>query len=243
MIPENHPRYRSLKVREHMALCAKAGILSLEGLTAHGRGEAFDYLLGEETSNSAYEAERVAAALIMTAKYPVISVNGNTAALCADSLALLQKVQNTRIEVNLFHRTAERIDKITKLLTEAGCIVIEGPVQRFIPLEHDRGLCHADGIAAADVILVPLEDGDRASALISLGKKVIAIDLNPLSRTTQTATLPIIDEVTRAIVNITTAMQCLTTQEAQDLIKNIDGKRYIKHAIMTINTRLLHVLD
>lgn len=53
MIPEDHPRYRSLQVREHLARCAAEGILSLEGLTAHGRGEAFDYLIGEKTMESA----------------------------------------------------------------------------------------------------------------------------------------------------------------------------------------------
>jgi Uncharacterized protein conserved in archaea len=48
MIPEDHPRYKSLVMREHLAECARKGIVSLEGLTAHGRGEAFDYLLGEK---------------------------------------------------------------------------------------------------------------------------------------------------------------------------------------------------
>ena len=51
-----------------------------------------------------------------------------------------------------------------------------------------------DGIEKADVVLVPLEDGDRCEALIALGKD-IAIDLNPLSRTSRTATVTIVDEV------------------------------------------------
>ena len=49
------------------------------------------------------------------------------------------------------------------------------------------------------MILVPLEDGDRCEALISLGKQVIAIDLNPLSRTARTATMTVVDEVSRAL--------------------------------------------
>ena len=50
----------------------------------------------------------------------------------------------------------------------------------------------------ADVVLVPLEDGDRCEALTSLGKQVIAVDLNPLSRTSRKATVTIVDEVSRA---------------------------------------------
>ena len=50
-------------------------------------------------------------------------------------------------------------------------------------IASDRAMCTNEGIFTADVVLVPLEDGDRAEALVRLGKKVIAIDLNPLSRT------------------------------------------------------------
>lgn len=48
------------------------------------------------------------------------------------------------------------------------------------------------------MILVPLEDGDRCEALIALGKQVLVIDLNPLSRTARKATVTIVDEVSRA---------------------------------------------
>lgn len=243
MIPKSHPRYRSLVIRERMAAMARAGIVTLEGLTAHGRGEAFDYLIGEKSSESALKAEKMAAALLMTAHHPVISVNGNTAALCADSIAELQRVSDAIVEVNLFHRSEERIEKITDLLQDAGCNVLEGPVDRYIPLDHDRGLCHADGIAAADVILVPLEDGDRAEALIGLGKSVIAIDLNPLSRTAQAATLPIIDEVTRAIPVIIRAYRELSEQDAKRIGAGINREKILGEAVLEIRKRLDHVLD
>ena len=55
------------------------------------------------------------------------------------------------------------------------------------------------GIAIADTVFVPLEDGDRTEALIRMGKKVIAVDLNPLSRTAVHATICIVDNVVRAI--------------------------------------------
>ena len=105
MIPPDHPRYRSLVVRERLAGSARKGVVSWEGLTAHGRGEAFDYLLGERTTASALLAERTAAALLLSARHPVISINGNTAALAAGEIAALQKACGALVEVNLFHRT------------------------------------------------------------------------------------------------------------------------------------------
>ena len=97
MIPHDHPRYRSLMTRERLAAAAREGVLAMEGLTAHGRGEAFDYLIGERTTESALLAERTAAALILSARHPVISVNGNTAALAAPEIAALQKATGAHI--------------------------------------------------------------------------------------------------------------------------------------------------
>ena len=51
----------------------------------------------------------------------------------------------------------------------------------------------------ADVVFVPLEDGDRCLALKKMGKKVITIDLNPLSRTSKTANITIVDNIIRAL--------------------------------------------
>ncbi len=118
MIPADHPRYHSLVTRERLAECAKKGIVSWEGLTAHGRGEAFDYLIGERTTRSALIAERTAAAMLLTARHPVISVNGNTAALAAHEISAFQKACGARVEVNLFHRTEARVNMIENLLRE-----------------------------------------------------------------------------------------------------------------------------
>ena len=52
MIPTDHPRYRSLVTREHLADCARKGIVSWEGLISNGRGEAFDYLLGKRPARA-----------------------------------------------------------------------------------------------------------------------------------------------------------------------------------------------
>jgi len=51
----------------------------------------------------------------------------------------------------------------------------------------------------ADVVFVPLEDGDRCEALIAAGKQVLVVDLNPLSRTARAATVTIVDELTRVL--------------------------------------------
>jgi len=200
-IPRSHPRYKSLTTRERLVAANRQGIVVLEGLIAHGRGEAWDYLLGEETSAPALVAEKAAAAFLLAAKRPVISVNGNVAALAPRQVARLAAVVPARIEVNLFHRTEPRVRRIAQVLRTAGAkdVLGSGPDARIPGLESKRARAHKDGIYGADVVLVPLEDGDRAEALVKMGKIVISIDLNPLSRTTRAAHVPIVDELTRAL--------------------------------------------
>jgi 4-phosphopantoate--beta-alanine ligase len=204
-IPEDHPRYRSLLTRELLVKGVKEGITSMQGLIAQGRGEAFDYLIGERTTASAKTAEKAAVALMLLAKNPVISVNGNAAALVSGELCELSRALNAPLEVNLFHRTEERVAKIVSLLKSKGCITVYGDhPDTLIPgLSHDRAKATSAGIFSADVVLVPLEDGDRCEALVKMGKKVIAIDLNPLSRTAKTATVTIVDNIVRAVPNMT----------------------------------------
>ena len=66
-IPKSHPRFESLQRRERLVRAWKAGVVVPEGLIAHGRGEAFDYLLGEETTAPALVAEKAAAAFLVRA--------------------------------------------------------------------------------------------------------------------------------------------------------------------------------
>lgn len=243
MIPVDHPRYRSLVTRERLAECAKKGIVAWEGLTAHGRGEAFDYLIGERTTESALLAERTAAAMLLTARHPVISVNGNTAALAAAGIAALQKACGACVEVNLFHRTETRIGMIENLLIDAGADVFSGEAERLLPLSHDRAWCRRGGMFSADVVLVPLEDGDRCAALVDMGKTVIAIDLNPLSRTARSATLTIVDELTRALPRITEACREISDTEKERLINSADNHYLLSEAIREMTARLSHALD
>ncbi len=59
MIPKSHPRYDSLMTRELIVEGIKQGITSIQGLIAQGRGEAFDYLIGEKSTEYALLAEKV----------------------------------------------------------------------------------------------------------------------------------------------------------------------------------------
>jgi 4-phosphopantoate--beta-alanine ligase len=243
MIPADHPRYHSLVTRERLAECAKKGIVSWEGLTAHGRGEAFDYMIGEKTTRSALIAERTAAAMLLTADHPLISVNGNTAALAAHEISALQKACGARVEVNLFHRTEERVKMIENLLRDSGVDVFSGEAERLLPLSHDRAWCRREGMFSADVVLVPLEDGDRCEALVNRGKTVIAIDLNPLSRTARSATLTIVDELTRALPQIAHACSEICEPEIKSLISSVDNHYLLSEAIREMTARLSHALD
>ena len=73
---------------------------------------------------------------------------------------------------------------------------------REATLQHtdsNRRFVHPEGIYRADAIFVPLEDGDRCQALCKMGKQVVTVDLNPMSRTSKTATVTIVDNVARAM--------------------------------------------
>ena len=203
-IPKDHPRYKSLMTRERLAKMVEEGLVTPTGLISHGRGEAYDYLMGEKSIPPALEAEKVAAAYLLRAKNPVVCVNGNAAALDPENLIALAKAVPAKMEVNLFHRTPERMEGLISFLESkgAGKVLGRDPDARIEGLNHDRALCTKEGIFDSDVIVVPIEDGDRAEALVSMGKIVISIDLNPLSRTSCKATVPISDEMTRALENI-----------------------------------------
>ncbi len=239
-IPESHPRYHSLKMRHRLTDGYKSGLVAEAGLIAHGRGEAFDYLLGEETIPEAEEAERYVASLMLNAKNPVISVNGNVAALCPDELVELAKVTKAKLEINLFYRTEERMKKLMQHLKDHGAEEVLGanPDAEIPGLEHARGLCTKDGIFSADVILVPLEDGDRAKALRDMGKTTIVIELNPLSRSAKNASVTIVDEVTRAIPNITMFAREL---KGQPLISKFDNQANMRRALDRITNALFEL--
>ena len=107
-IPKSHPRYLSLQIREKLVDGFNNNLVAKEGLLAHGRGEAFDYLIGEKTTKSAKNAIKAAAYMINHAQKSVISVNGNFAVLCSKEIIHLAKITDSKIEVNLFYSSEKR---------------------------------------------------------------------------------------------------------------------------------------
>jgi len=229
--------------RELISEAMKQGLVHETGLIAHGRGEAFDYLLGEKTIALADAAEKVAAAALLCATNPVISINGNVAALAAVDCISLAKSVPANLEINLFHRTPERVKKLAAFLRKKGAKTIYGvhPDARIPGLDSDRSLCEKKGIFTADVVLVPLEDGDRCQALRRMGKSVIAVDLNPLSRTAQAATITIVDNVTRAIPRMNHwvhQLQGTEHSELDKLLKHWDNTKNLERVMAFLSKRL-----
>ena len=209
----SHPRYASLLMRHRLEEAAAKGMLAGSAMIAHGRGEAFDYLLGERTVPAAARATRQALALLLTAERPVLSVNGNVAALAADEMLRLGAALNCPLEVNIFYRTPERMAAILGHLearkTALGLsvdVLGHAPDATIPGLKGPRAKCHRDGILNSDAILVPLEDGDRCEALVAMGKHVLVIDLNPLSRSALQGTVTMVDELSRVLNNMLTLL-------------------------------------
>jgi 4-phosphopantoate---beta-alanine ligase len=241
-IPKDHPRYESLIAREKIAAGVKMGITSVQGLIAQGRGESFDYLIGERSTESALYAERAAIAALLLAKNPVISVNGNVAALTPDKVVSLADIIGAKIEVNLFHRTETRVHLIIEQLKANGASKVLGKnPDASLEVSHARRLVESRGIYSADVVLVPLEDGDRCEKLVEMGKTVITIDLNPLSRTSRTATISIVDNLTRALTNMVKFGKEMKHESKDELVKLIttyDNKKVLSEAISEIQEHL-----
>ena len=238
-VPKSHPRYQSLKTRDLIANGIKKRITSMHGLIAHGRGEAFDYLIGEKTINSAAKSIEAASSLLLIAKHPVISVNGNAAILTAKELAQLSRIIPAKLEVNIFHPSKKRELKIKNYLIKNGAKEVLLPQKQFKIkyLESNRKYVNKDGIYKADVVFVPLEDGDRTEALINNGKKVIVVDLNPLSRSAKKATITIVDNITRTIpllIKKIEQFKKLNRNKLMKIIKNHYNKKILEEALKEI---------
>ncbi len=243
-IPKSHPRYHSLIFREKLARGFREGYVVPQGLIAHGRGEAFDYLIGECTTEPARKAMYAAVALMLLAERPVISVNGNVAALVAEDIVKLAEKTNAAIEVNLFYRTSERVRKIAEIFRKLGVEVLgtdEDQLCTVPELLSERRKVSCRGIYVADVVLVALEDGDRTEALRKMGKKVIAIDLNPLSRTARTANITIVDNITRAVpemIKIADELRLEPRDKLEKIVHSYNNEETLREIIEHICKRL-----
>ena len=276
-VPKTHPRYLSLTLRDTIVAGVEQGITSIHGLIAHGRGEAFDYLIGETTQPFAIEAIHAAAAMLCLAEHPVISVNGNVAALAPDGLIALGQVLNAPLEVNIFHTETGREERIrehllkhkarletspadigvdsrletspagvrvdSSLETSPAGVGVEGTPDILMPtteaqlshIDSNRKFVHPDGIFKADVVFVPLEDGDRCEALRKMGKDVVTVDLNPMSRTAKQASITIVDNVVRALPLLCDEIRNFSDLAAQDVLERYCNAAVLQEALRHIS--------
>lgn len=240
-IPQTHPRASSLIIREKLVDGFRNGIVVPQGLIAHGRGEAFDYLLGEKTTKYAYEAEKAAVCLLLLSYNSIISVNGNTTVLCAKDLVTLSNVTKSGIEVNLFHKSRARTNAIASILRKEDAFDVLGLDNKskmvIKRVSSNRKYVDKNGIMNSDTIFLALEDGDRTESLVRMGKKVISVDLNPLSRTAIASNITIIDNIVRAIPNMVKISEELVKKDKSYLlhvIKNFDNKENMNKSLVTI---------
>ncbi len=245
LIPKSHPRAKSLLIREKLVNGFDNGLVAKEGLLAQGRGEAFDYLLGEKTGKAAKQAIKAAAAQLLLADMPVISVNGNIVALCPKQIIRLSKQIKAKLEVNLFYANKKRQQAIIKTLKKNGARDILGSSitssTKLSGIDSARRIVDKNGIFAADVVVVPLEDGDRTIALRKAGKTVITFDLNPLSRTSQTASITIVDNVTRAVDLLIDESKKLSKKNRkilQKIVNDFDNEKNLTENIIQIKNNL-----
>jgi 4-phosphopantoate--beta-alanine ligase len=74
-----------------------------------------------------------------------------------------------------------------------------------------------------------------------MGKKVIAIDLNPLSRTARQATVSIVDNILRAVPNLTEKAKELSAMphaDLEEIILDYDNQRSLREAVREIRDHL-----
>jgi hypothetical protein len=134
---------------------------------------SLSFFLVERTKASAETATTAAAAMLLLARQPALSVNGNVAALVAEEMVDQAAALGIPLEVDLFHRSEERVRKIADLLRTKGAkeVLGEKPDASVPGLDHARALATRGGIYDADVVLIPLEDGDRCEALVAIEKE------------------------------------------------------------------------
>ncbi len=237
----SHPRYQSLLLRHRLEEAEKLGMLAGSAMIAHGRGEAYDYLLGEQTIPSAHEATLHALKALSNAERPVISLNGNAVALAGEQLLVLAQQLNCPVEINIFYRTHERMSallgRLESIKNERSIdveILGAEPNARIPGLKGPRAKCTKEGIIDSDTILVPLEDGDRCEALVAMGKTVIVIDLNPLSRSAKMGTITIVDELTRVVENMLSQFDSIKMSKTSN---TYDNDETLRDALQHIATK------
>ncbi len=112
---------------------------------------------------------------------------------------------------------------------------------RIPELHSERRRVSPRGILVADVVFVPLEDGDRTEALRKMNKTVVTVDLNPFSRTAQKANITIVDNIVRAMplmIEYAKKLRDKPKRELEEILENYDNKRILASTIKIILERL-----
>ena len=103
-------------------------------------------------------------------------------------------------------------------------------------------LLEALDIQPGDTCLSIASGGDNTLAMLGKGpERVIAIDLNPLSRTARSATVTIVDNITRAIPGISKFAHGLKDSKKDELrriIQEFDNKKNLAESIERITAHL-----
>ena len=105
-------------------------------------------------------------------------------------------------------------------------------------IDHNRKYVNKEGILKADVVFVPLEDGDRCIALKKNGKKVVTVDLNPMSRTSKTADITIVDNIIRVVplmIKYVEKLKRKNRKVLKEILKSYNNKAVISEAIKEIS--------
>jgi len=170
--------------------------------------------------------------MMILAKNPVISVNGNVAALASKEIIELSKKLNAKIEINIFHSSKSREKEIQNEFIRLGADPLMPSKDCALKgLDHNRKYVSKEGIYSADVVFVPLEDGDRRLALKENGKKVITVDLNPMSRSATCADVTIVDNIVRCVTVMNERVTELGGKsDLNEIGENYDNKEILKAA-------------
>ena len=197
--------------------------------------------MGEQTNDNSEKAIEASVAAILAADHPIISVNGNVAALVPNEVVALSNETGALLEINIFYQAEGRIEAIEEVLRKAGAKTILGlgdvESKTISNLSSNRRIVDPRGIYKADVVLVPLEDGDRTEALVQEGKFVIAIDLNPLSRTSKMAQITIVDNLIRCIPRMTEyakKLKAASKKDLQSIVSSFNQKENLKGSVQYI---------
>ena len=68
-----------------------------------------------------------------------------------------------------------------------------------------------------------------------MGKAVVTIDLNPMSRTAKQASITVVDNVVRALPLLSEAIQSCNDHTAQDTLNRYSNERVLQEALRHIS--------